>query len=228
MDRAFLILATVLWPRHVPIVQISTIIRAILTYTVATVTTCRYQRIRFTVKKLILLLLLVMLPVAVVMANGTDDRGEPNDPTVNERANACYDGGSMADSGCETDWEWECGWHLIRWQADNTYPMPATCLSLLPVVVQPIITNPICVINATDSIQTMDSTAGAVRVTIVFPTGYINNCGDLTTPSVIATNAFEVSPNAWGCQTGKMPYEIRVVWTSASGGFTDTFDGDCL
>jgi hypothetical protein len=56
-----------------------------------------------------LLLLLAFLSFAL------DDQGNPNDPTVNDRANACYEDGSMAGK-CDTAWEWEGGWYLIRFQ----------------------------------------------------------------------------------------------------------------
>ena len=38
---------------------------------------------------------------------------EPNDPRVNERANACYDGGTL-EGKCQIEEEWKAGWYLIR------------------------------------------------------------------------------------------------------------------
>jgi hypothetical protein len=46
---------------------------------------------------------------------GSDDRGNPNDPRTNERANACFEGGSMAGK-CDAVNEWEAGWYLIRFE----------------------------------------------------------------------------------------------------------------
>jgi hypothetical protein len=42
-----------------------------------------------------------------------DDFGNANNPFTNQRANACYLGGSLAGI-CDTQWEWECGWGIIR------------------------------------------------------------------------------------------------------------------
>jgi hypothetical protein len=44
-----------------------------------------------------------------------DDQGNPNEPTINDHANACYEGGSMAGR-CTTAWDWEAGWYLIRFE----------------------------------------------------------------------------------------------------------------
>lgn len=79
-------------------------------------------------KRFVLLGLLLLLVSAAVMAQGGQVDG-PNDPKVNERANACYAGGSM-EGKCapdsdgdgivedfEYEWAWECGWYLIRAQA---------------------------------------------------------------------------------------------------------------
>jgi hypothetical protein len=35
-----------------------------------------------------------------------------------EDDNACYPGGLMEDD-CTTEWHWECGWYLARWQANG-------------------------------------------------------------------------------------------------------------
>lgn len=56
-----------------------------------------------------------------------DDRGVANDPKVNERANACFAGGSLAGKCHTTDADfdgrvdasdsafmWRCGWYMIR------------------------------------------------------------------------------------------------------------------
>ena len=75
--------------------------------------------------------------VGVVLAvPGFDDRGNPNDPRVNERANACYDGGTLAGK-CDTQAEWDAGWYLIRFEygllgcadfpAQFSWAKPAVC-----------------------------------------------------------------------------------------------------
>jgi hypothetical protein len=64
-------------------------------------------------KKLFFVLLVLSFSVLVF---ALDDQGNPNDPTINERANACYEDGSMAGK-CLTAWDWEGGWYLIRFQS---------------------------------------------------------------------------------------------------------------
>ncbi len=64
-------------------------------------------------KKTGLFLVLVLSLALVVMAQ--DDRGNSNDPTVNERANACYTGGTLAGK-CTSEWDWIAGWYLIRFE----------------------------------------------------------------------------------------------------------------
>ena len=47
-------------------------------------------------KKISIALLLVFsLTIFVTAQEGVDDQGNPNNPDENQRANACYDGGSM-------------------------------------------------------------------------------------------------------------------------------------
>jgi hypothetical protein len=84
-------------------------------------------------KRLLITLALLSLSFSAVLALGTDDEGNPNDPNVNERANACFGDGSM-EGKCDTDWEWECGWHLIRFEYELTSreDFPTKCASLLP------------------------------------------------------------------------------------------------
>jgi hypothetical protein len=97
----------------------------------------------------VLLLLSVMLVLSsmVMMAQGVDDEGNPNDPTVNERANACYETGSM-ETKCgnndwnkngvidsyEIQWDWTCGWYLIRFEYElvSRGDFPTQCSILLP------------------------------------------------------------------------------------------------
>ena len=79
------------------------------------------------------LLIIFILSITISLVLAVDDQGNPNDPTVNERANACYDDGSMGGK-CETDWEWVCGWHLIRFEYDliERADFLAACSSVLP------------------------------------------------------------------------------------------------
>lgn len=73
-----------------------------------------------------ILVLLILCGAFVASAQGVDDQGKPNDPVVNERANACFEGGSQ-EGRCVTDAEWTCGWYLIRWEADPGYKRPSFC-----------------------------------------------------------------------------------------------------
>lgn len=44
-------------------------------------------------KRTILTMLIMLFSVVLVSADGVDDQGNPNDPDVNNRANACFYGG---------------------------------------------------------------------------------------------------------------------------------------
>lgn len=81
-------------------------------------------------KKLIIAVCISLLSITTVFAQGVDDKGNPNDPATNERANSCYEGGNMAGK-CDSDWAWTCGWYVMRWEADNTYIVPDECSSLV-------------------------------------------------------------------------------------------------
>jgi len=82
---------------------------------------------------ILIVVLTICLSAVLVVAEGTDDQGNPNDPTNNNRANACYEGGSMEDK-CDTNWEWVCGWYIIRLDSGiySRDEIPAFCDSLLP------------------------------------------------------------------------------------------------
>lgn len=86
-------------------------------------------------KRSLLILILIFFSVVLVSADGVDDQGNPNDPNVNERANACFEGGDMAGK-CDTEWEWMCGWYIIRLTEPQDEVLraafPPDCLSLLP------------------------------------------------------------------------------------------------
>lgn len=105
-------------------------------------------------KKLVAIVLSLMISivfVSVTAANGLDDQGNPNDPAVNERANACFDGGTLGTERCNTtdadedgtltqfdiDWMWRCGWFLIRFEEgmiDRDY-VPEGCKTAPPIQV---------------------------------------------------------------------------------------------
>jgi hypothetical protein len=66
-------------------------------------------------KKLIVLLLTLLLLIPATAS--AQEPGTPED-------NACNEGGLM-EGDCTTEWHWECGWYLARWQANggwNTMP----------------------------------------------------------------------------------------------------------
>lgn len=68
-------------------------------------------------KRAVLFILFVLLTISIpVFAGGMDDEGQPNDPRVNENANACYEGGSMGHYYCDEEEEWIGGWYLIRYE----------------------------------------------------------------------------------------------------------------
>lgn len=88
--------------------------------------------------------LFILVSVSMV-AVAQDDSGFVNDPAVNEDANACLAGGSM-EGKCNSDangdgvvtpeeieWQWTCGWHLIRLEAGiiATGSFPSDCASLI-------------------------------------------------------------------------------------------------
>lgn len=63
---------------------------------------------------IVMAIILSVLVFGVVFA-GFDDAGNPNDPRINERANACYEGGSL-EGKCSTEAQWQAGWYLIRYE----------------------------------------------------------------------------------------------------------------
>lgn len=85
-------------------------------------------------KKQILFVLMfaIALTVGTAFVYALDDQGNVNDPATNERANACFEDGSMAGE-CDTDWEWTCGWYMIRYENGifGSSQVPAFCDSLL-------------------------------------------------------------------------------------------------
>ncbi len=60
--------------------------------------------------------IILAVPFLLIQAvDSVDDRGNPNDPAVNERANACYTGAAL-EGKCHTEDGWIAGWYLIRFQ----------------------------------------------------------------------------------------------------------------
>jgi hypothetical protein len=82
-------------------------------------------------KRYVLILIGVLLGAFILAAQ--DDQGNPNDPRTNERANACYEDGTMT-SKCDEEWEWVCGWYLIRFEYGliSREVFPSDCAILLP------------------------------------------------------------------------------------------------
>lgn len=65
---------------------------------------------------------------------GSDDQGMPNDPRVNDRANACYDDPRFLDQ-CDTPIEWHCGYTVIRYDyalIDREAVIAGGCEAYLP------------------------------------------------------------------------------------------------
>lgn len=90
-------------------------------------------------KKIIIVFVVILFSSLQISAQDTDDQGNTNDPAINDRANACFEGGSM-EGKCDTEWEWVCGWHLIRLDSQNQesrYNFPSDCASLLPALIIP-------------------------------------------------------------------------------------------
>ncbi|MEO1288621.1 MAG: hypothetical protein AAFV93_12700 [Chloroflexota bacterium] len=98
-------------------------------------------------KKLIVLLVLVMLGALTALTIVAQDASPTdNDPTINDDANACFAGGVLEGrcnddldgdgviTDVETNWAWNCGWYLIRYN-DGMYnrdDVPITCQIMLP------------------------------------------------------------------------------------------------
>ena len=93
-----------------------------------------------------LMMLAVLLLGVWGMSAAQDGAPLPNDPAVNEDANACYEGGSM-EGKCgldadgdgtleqhELDWAWACGWYAIRIEAGMipASGLPAWCGAAQP------------------------------------------------------------------------------------------------
>lgn len=100
-------------------------------------------------KCFIVLIIVAVILSSLVLAEGVDDQGNPNDPDNNDRANACYDGGDMTGN-CDTLWEWVCGWHVIRLDAQDEasrVAFPQGCVSLLPPIIREIIAEDIVIID---------------------------------------------------------------------------------
>ena len=82
-------------------------------------------------KKALYLIVVLLLAIFTVSAEGVDDQGNVNDPTVNDRANDCYEGGVL-EGRCETDLDWIAGWYLIRYRFDLFDSVPSWVAWVLP------------------------------------------------------------------------------------------------
>lgn len=118
----------------------------------------------------------IVLLMTSSFAFALDDQGNPNDPNTNDRANACYEEGSMA-SKCDTEWEWVCGWHLIQFEYGLTdrEEFPSGCISVIPPEILP---EPLAII-----VPTILTPSGGCISTIFVPTTSINFAGGYFLPS---------------------------------------------
>jgi hypothetical protein len=86
-------------------------------------------------KKLFTLLAVSLLGIMTVYAqDSVDDEGNPNDPAVNERANACYAGAAW-EYRCGNDQTlWDGGWYYIRLQRGILTPteIPSSFWWIIP------------------------------------------------------------------------------------------------
>ncbi len=72
------------------------------------------MRTRYLVMLAVIALLVIGASVALAQGGeSVDDQGNVNDPNVNERANACYEGGEW-EGKCDTLLMWMGGWFRIR------------------------------------------------------------------------------------------------------------------
>ncbi|MEO0597268.1 MAG: hypothetical protein AAF126_14255, partial [Chloroflexota bacterium] len=79
-------------------------------------------------------MLLSMALLLQAQAIGVDDTGAPNDPRVNDRANACYDDPRFLNQ-CDTPIEWHCGYTIIRYDyglIDQNAVIAGGCGAYLP------------------------------------------------------------------------------------------------
>lgn len=163
-------------------------------------------------KHIVLLVLLILSGVMIVTAQNVDDRGNANDPLVNEDANACYGEGSMAGL-CDTDWEWTCGWYLIRFEygiisRDN---FPEICSSLLPEApAAPIIPDPpLCITNGTSFDIEIILPAFSGNATVgSYSAGTCSGTIYFTTTIVIATDATDAANQCAALGFFSPPYNL--------------------
>lgn len=82
---------------------------------------------------LVCLAMFAMSAVVLLAQTTVDDRGNPNDPATNPRANVCYTGGSLAGK-CDEEWKWVCGWGIARVEKGifNRAVLSAECQNLMP------------------------------------------------------------------------------------------------
>lgn len=69
-----------------------------------------------TMKRVFALILTAALFILSLGVMAAQDEPLPNDPNVNEAANACLEGGTLAGKCWEDADMWNTGWYLIRYQ----------------------------------------------------------------------------------------------------------------
>lgn len=76
---------------------------------------------------------LVVSGSALVANDNADSANKPNNPAINEKANACYTGGTL-EGKCNNDLLWAAGWYLIRYEQGmiSRADFPASLISALP------------------------------------------------------------------------------------------------
>jgi len=97
----------------------------------------------------ILLISLIVLSLGVLhisAQDSVDDQDNPNNPDTNDRANACYEGGTL-EGQCTSEALWQAGWYLIRVEFDifNRSDVPTWVAWVLPpeVVPEEIVPSPV-------------------------------------------------------------------------------------
>jgi len=91
---------------------------------------------RIYITGLVVFLLVALSGIALFAQSSVDDKGVVNNPANNPRANACFDGGSLAGTCLNLEWKWVCGWGIIRVEKGLLFreTLSAECQALMPVL----------------------------------------------------------------------------------------------